>query len=127
MVTGMVCWSVIGAQGRYSLATVSLFLCSWFVTMPLSVFFVRNLGYGVQGLVSAIAIGYSLLGMILFYTMLRSDWPKLSKIIQEQNAADSEFDDSESSESDLESSVSCSSSSIASLSIYSEENDFQKT
>ena len=76
------------------------------MTMPLSVFFVLYLGYGVQGLVSAVAIGYSLLGMILVYIMLRSDWPQLSKIIQAQNAVDSEFDDSE---SDPESNMSCSS------------------
>jgi len=99
MVTGMVCWSVIGAQGRYSLATACSFVCSWFVTMPLAVIFVLVLGYGVQGLVSAVAIGYSLLGMILFYIMLRSNWPKLSDAIQKQNAADS---DSESDIKDAE-------------------------
>jgi len=107
MAFGMMCWGVIGAQGRYSLATAWLFVSSWLVTLPLAAIFVYVFGYGIQGIVAAATIGYSCLSIILIFIMARSDWSKLSGVIQERNAIVGET-----MSSDSESSASSNSSSF---------------
>jgi Na+-driven multidrug efflux pump len=105
MTFGMVCWALVGAQGRYRLATFVAFACSWCVTLPLSALFVYGLNIDLQGLTAAVVIGYSTTGTLLSYVLLRSDWERLSKIVQELNAltgecySDSDDDSSSSSSS----------------------------
>lgn len=107
MAFGMMCWGVIGAQGRYSLATAWFFASSWLVTLPLAAIFVYVFGYGIQGIVAALAIGYSCLSTVLIFIMARSDWSELSGVIQERNAIVGET-----MSSDSESSASSNSSSF---------------
>jgi hypothetical protein len=90
MTTGMVCWSVLGGQDRWNVATVWSFVCSFLVTIPLALLFSYKFEFGVQGIVSSLAIGYSLLGMILLCIVVRSDWAKISRNIQEENADSSD-------------------------------------
>jgi hypothetical protein len=90
MTTGMVCWSVLGGQDRWNVATMWSFVCSFSVTIPLALLFSYKFQYGVQGIVSSLAIGYSLLGSILLCIVARSDWAKISKSIQEENAESSD-------------------------------------
>ena len=113
MCFGMVSWSLVGAQGRYRLATLTSMISSWCITVPMSVIVVVALNLNLKGLVGAVIAGYSTSSVILMYIILRSDWVRLSKIIQELNAVTGEIDssddeDDESSSSSEESSSSSS-------------------
>lgn len=101
---GTVSWGLVGAQGRYRLATLVALLASWFVTMPVAATFTYGLNLNLQGIAAAVVIGYSVSCTTLFYILLRSDWDRISHHIVEINKLDVEDDDSssESSESDDE-------------------------
>jgi len=113
MTFGMVCWALIGAQGRYRLATMIQFVCSWGITMPLAAAFTYLLNYDLKGITSAVVIGYAIAGTAMSYVILRSDWERLSRIVIELNKITGEVESSD-SESDDDSSSSSSSSSDSS-------------
>jgi hypothetical protein len=123
MVFGMVCWAIVGAQGRYSLATALSFFSSWLITLPLAALLVYVFDYGIVGLVSSLAIGYSCLSMLLIFVMARSDWSNLSKIIQERNAIAGE---DMSSDSESASDNSSNSSSFIPISVSSSASTFSR-
>merc|ERR1712127_197084 len=113
---GMTCWSIVGAQGRYRLATCISMASSWFVTIPLALLFTVGTKIDLQGLVSAVVVGYSTSGMILSYILLTSDWKSISDTIYEINLAAGEM---LSDDSDAE----ASSSSGSSVSSESDSDD----
>jgi len=121
---GMVCWSLIGGQGRYQIATLVQFLASWCVTMPLAAITTYVLKYNLEGITASLIIGYQIAGLAMTFLILRSDWPKISAKIQEVNAITGEVDssdsenDDDSSKSSVISSSSDDSSSDASSSIH---------
>eukprot|EP00521_Asterionellopsis_glacialis_P013049 CAMPEP_0195293792 /NCGR_PEP_ID=MMETSP0707-20130614/13354_1 /TAXON_ID=33640 /ORGANISM="Asterionellopsis glacialis, Strain CCMP134" /LENGTH=987 /DNA_ID=CAMNT_0040354587 /DNA_START=164 /DNA_END=3127 /DNA_ORIENTATION=+ len=85
MVFGMVSWSLVGAQGRYKLATIVSAVMSFCVTLPLAAIFCIVYEFTLEGLTASVVIGYSTTGMVMAYILLMSDWEKLSKVIQECN------------------------------------------
>jgi hypothetical protein len=87
MSMGMVCWTVVGAQGQYHLSTTVALTVSFVVTIPLGAIMTIGLNIDPQGLVFAIFMGYTITAMILFALILMSDWEKLSEKIQEQVAS----------------------------------------
>jgi len=112
MTFGMVCWTLIGAQGRYRLATFVNLICSWGVAMPLGAFLVYVMNYNLKGLTSAVVISYTVLGIAMTFILMRSDWQKLSDKIVEINRMTGEIDsDSDADEEDEESESSGSSAS----------------
>lgn len=121
MTAGMVCWSLVGAQGRYRLSTLIVMVSSWLVTLPLAALFVFGLTITLKGIVGAVIMGYSTAATALLYVILRSDWARLSKIIQELNAMTGEVDSSD--DEDDESSDESSSSSSSSSSSNSSDDD----
>ena len=88
MTFGMQCWSLIGAQGKYKLATWITFFSSWGVCMPLAAVYVYVFRIDLQGLASAVAIGYLTTGASLSYVLLSTDWHRVARKIQRQNAED---------------------------------------
>lgn len=98
LTAGSVSWALVGAQGRYRLATLTAFVSSWCVTLPLAAFFTYGLNFDMQGVVASVVAGYSVTGTCLLYILIRSDWERLSKIIVELNAED-DFSSSSSSSS----------------------------
>merc|ERR1711933_152357 len=60
----MVSWSLVGAQGRYRLATTISIICSWFVTLPVSAIFIYVFHFNLEAIAAAIVIGYSTTGMV---------------------------------------------------------------
>lgn len=82
----MQCWSLIGAQGKYKVATWVSFISQWGVTMPLAAIFVYVFFIDLQGLTSAMTIGYTSCGTALSYLLLSTDWRKQARKIQERNA-----------------------------------------
>ena len=85
MTFGMQCWSLIGAQGKYKLATWITFVSSWGITMPLAAVYVFVFNMDLQGLTSAVVIGYLTTGASLSYILLATDWYKVARKIQAQN------------------------------------------
>jgi Na+-driven multidrug efflux pump len=92
-------WTLLGAQGRYRLATVVVGLVSWTVTLPLAAFYSVYLEMDLQGQTSALVIGYLLAGMIHAYYLFRSDWAAMSKNVMDDNASVGNAGDSSSSSS----------------------------
>lgn len=86
MTFGMQCWSLIGAQGKYKVATWVSFVSSWGICMPLAAVFVYIFFIDLQGLTAATTIGYTTCGAALSYLLLSTDWEKQSRKIQERNA-----------------------------------------
>jgi len=86
MTFGSQCWSLIGAQGRYKLATWISFISSWGIAMPMAATYVYALNIDLQGLTSAVVIGYVSSGAALSFTLLSTDWRATAKKIQEENA-----------------------------------------
>merc|ERR1712085_219602 len=85
---GMVCWSLIGAQGRYRLATSISTVCSIFITLPVGALITIYLRIDLQGLVFAVVVGYSTTAMFLSYVLLMTNWEKLSTKMQTKMKAD---------------------------------------
>jgi len=81
MVFGMTSWSLIGAQGRYRIATVISATMTFCVTLPLAAFFCIGMRYSLISLVGAVVIGYSTTGLLLGFLLQMSDWDHISKNI----------------------------------------------
>lgn len=103
MIFGMVSWTLVGAQGRYRLATTVSICMSAFVTLPLAAVSTFYFLFDLKGIVGAIICGYSTSGLCFGYILLRSDWKHISEIIQQYNAADDVSEsDSESHSNNVE-------------------------
>lgn len=74
MNVGMVCWSLVGAQGRYFLATLVATACSFLITIPLSAIFTIWLNIDLQGITFAVVVGYTVTASLLSTLLLVSDW-----------------------------------------------------
>jgi Na+-driven multidrug efflux pump len=101
-----ICWSLIGAQGRYGLASSSILLARWVLTMPLSFVFIYAYNYDTRALVGAIAVGYSTSSAFLFRCLVKCDWEAISlaahendPMLDEALLAEESFDDEEDDES----------------------------
>jgi len=82
MSMGMVCWAIVGAQGRYRLSTTIATSCAFFITIPVgTALTIRKVN--LQGLTFAVVVGYTITAMILSLVVLTSDWKTLSDEIQE--------------------------------------------
>ena len=85
LTVGTICWTLLGSQGRYRLATIVAVLASWFVTLPLAAIFTFLLKINLQGQTSAVVIGYMVSGSLNAYFLFRSDWMSLSLAVQKAN------------------------------------------
>ncbi len=103
MIFGMVSWTLIGAQGRYRLATTISLCMSFFVTLPIAALFTFHFVFDLQAIVGAIICGYSTTGLCLGYILLRSDWEHISETIREYNAENDLSESESDSESDSDS------------------------
>jgi len=128
MTLGMVAWALVGAQGRYGLATRISTISSWIVTIPLACYFIYWKRYDLKSLAAAVVVGYSIMGTCMSYVLLRSDWKKLSDNIMERNAITGETysSDEDSDDDDEDSSKSSSSSSSSDDASDDEEKSSKK-
>jgi len=97
---GMTCWTIVGAQGRYKLATLIATACSLFITVPIAALLTLKWNIDLQGLTFSIVVGYSMTAAILTTLLLMTNWTKLSDKIQRKMA---EAELLESSNPDLDS------------------------
>mmetsp|Transcript_920 Transcript_920/g.1132 ORF Transcript_920/g.1132 Transcript_920/m.1132 type:complete len:717 (+) Transcript_920:41-2191(+) len=84
MTFGMICWSLIGAQGNYKMATWIDIISTWCVCMPLAALYTYIFRIDLQGLTSAIVVGYLTTGATLTYALLSTNWEKVAQKIQDQ-------------------------------------------
>lgn len=89
-------WSLLGAQGRYRLATVVILLTRWFVTMPVALMCIYGFNLDLNSIMGAVTTGFATSVWALSYIFFRSDWERLSRVMRELNAmleVDSDSDD----------------------------------
>ena len=60
MSVGMVCWNILGAQGRVRLATLIEFISSWILVMPMASILVFVYNYNLMGMVGPLVLGYTI-------------------------------------------------------------------
>ncbi len=108
MAFGSVSWGLIGAQGRFKLATTISAIMSIFVTIPLAAIFCIAWKFDLEGLVASMVVGYSTTSLCMAYILLTSDWVLISDRIILCNAAEDDSYDESDSDSEDESSSSSS-------------------
>ena len=90
----LICWNLVGAQGRYRLATSVILLSRWLVTIPIAAVFSYALALDLNGIMAAVIVGFDSACVALAYVLVRSDWERLSRTMQDINAiVDVEIDD----------------------------------
>lgn len=98
-----VAWSLIGAQGRFRLATSVIFFCRWLVTIPVALVTIFIFFFDLSSISGCLVVGYSTASFVLTFIVIRSDWERLAKMMQQMNSPsakeelDFEFDDSDDS------------------------------
>lgn len=80
---GIVCASILGAQGRSGLATSVQSMGNWCITLPLSGIFTYGLRIDLQGLTSAVVLGLAMSGAGNAYILMRSEWDSLASILSQ--------------------------------------------
>ena len=83
MSMGMVCWAIVGAQGRYRLSTTIATSCAFFITIPIAVA-LTIMRIDLQGLTFAVVVGYTVTSMSLSLCVLMSDWKALAEKIKKE-------------------------------------------
>ena len=79
-------WSLLGAQGRYRLATLVILLTRWFVTMPMALVCIYGFHLDLTSVMGAVTTGFATSVIALSYVFFRSDWERLSRVMCELNA-----------------------------------------
>jgi multidrug resistance protein, MATE family len=89
LIISTTCWTILGAQGRYRIATKLGFFGSWFVTIPCAAISVFYLNWNIQGPVASIVVGATMSGTAIMGFVLTSDWKRLSDQIIANSSEDS--------------------------------------
>jgi MATE family multidrug resistance protein len=93
MSVGMVCWNVVGAQGRVRLATTIEFFVSWFLVIPMAAVLVYIFNFNLMGMVGPLVLGYTVGSVAITYLLVRSDWEGLSRKVIEINGGNISYDE----------------------------------
>jgi len=87
LTVGSLAWTLVGAQGRYTLATFQGCIGSLFVTIPFACISIFCLHWGLQSLAASIVIGYMVSGALNLIALITSDWDYLSYKVMIENGA----------------------------------------
>jgi len=79
-------WNLVGAQGRFRLATSVVFAARWLVTIPTAVLIIYVWELDVDSLGASLAMGYATASCALTFIVLQTDWDRLSRILYGMNA-----------------------------------------
>jgi len=82
MAFSQIVWSLVGAQGRFRLATFVMFFSRWLVTMPCALVFIYAFGLNLNSVSCSLVVGYATASCILTFIVLRSDWERLTRLMQ---------------------------------------------
>jgi Na+-driven multidrug efflux pump len=102
MAMAQIYWSLVGAQGKYAVASASILLSRWLVMIPIGAVFVYGFEYDVDALAGGVAVGYATAAFILSLHVFSSDWTSLSLSMQQSLLPhdDDDEDDDDSFSSD---------------------------
>lgn len=85
MAFSQIAWSLIGAQGRFRLATFVIFFSRWMVTMPCALVCIYVFGFDLNAVSGSLVVGYATACCALTVIVLRSDWDRLAPLMQVMN------------------------------------------
>lgn len=85
-------WSLVGAQGRFQLATSIVFFARWGVTIPMAVVVIFAFFLDLNSVSGALVVGYATAACALTFIVLRTDWERLARVMQEVNAPSNPVD-----------------------------------
>jgi len=101
MTVGMVSWAIVGAQGRYRVATAITIASSLLFTIPFAAISTIWLRLDLQGLIFAVVVGNIITATLFYSVLLLSDWKRLSKKVMDKMTVNDETDsDTDSEDSD---------------------------
>jgi len=84
---GSLAWTLVGAQGRYNVATFHGCIGSLGITIPFAVVSIFYLNWGLPALAASVVIGYMVSGAFNSITLLLSDWEYISYRVMIRNGA----------------------------------------
>ena len=82
MAFSQITWSLIGAQGRFRLATFIIFFSRWVVTMPCALISIYVFFFDLTAVSGSLVVGYATACCALTVIVLRSDWGRLARLMQ---------------------------------------------
>lgn len=82
---GSLAWTLVGSQGRYSIATFHGCIGSLAVTIPFAAVSTYHFKAGLEGLAAAVVIGYMISGALNAITLFLSDWEYISYRVMVRN------------------------------------------
>merc|ERR1712003_489102 len=85
MAFSRITWSLIGAQGRFRLATFIVFFSRWVVTMPCALISIYVFVLDLNAVSGSLVVGYATACCALTVIVLRSDWDRLACLMQAMN------------------------------------------
>jgi len=85
MAFSQITWSLIGAQGRFRLATFIIFFSRWVVTMPCALISIYVFVLDLNAVSGSLVVGYATACCALTVILLRSDWGRLARLMQVMN------------------------------------------
>ena len=85
MCFSQITWSLIGAQGRFRLATFVIFFSRWLVTMPCALISIYIFAYDLNAVSGSLVVGYATACCALTVIVLSSDWDRLAHLMQVMN------------------------------------------
>lgn len=80
MTFALVTWSLLGAQGRFGIATLCVVLCRWLLIFPIAAVCVFGFYFDTKSVAGSIAVGYSTAAFLLSLVIIRSDWEQYAAI-----------------------------------------------
>jgi Na+-driven multidrug efflux pump len=87
LTVGSLSWTLIGAQGRYAVATFHGCIGSIGVTIPAACFTTFYLGWGLPALAATVVIGYMTSSAFNVITLFLSDWEYIAYRVMMRNGA----------------------------------------
>jgi len=87
LTVGSLAWTLVGAQGRYSVATHHGCIGSLLVTIPCAAIAIYCLNWGLPALAASVVIGYMVSGAFNSITLFLSDWEYISYRVMITNGA----------------------------------------
>lgn len=85
MAFSQITWSLIGAQGRFRLATFVIFFSRWMVTMPCALVCIYVFDFDLNAVSGSLVVGYATASCALTVIVLSSDWDRLARLMLAMN------------------------------------------
>jgi len=84
MTFALVTWSLLGAQGRFGIATACVVLCRWFIIFPIAAICTFAFRYDTVSVAGSIAVGYATAAFLLSLVIIKSDWAQYALLATQE-------------------------------------------